>query len=295
MGETGKPLCRLVGFAVMGARLGGQKGACMENKIGLQIARLRKEQEITQTALAEYLAVSPQAVSRWENGISAPDIALLPRLAAFFNVSIDELFGVSDYEKLLFLVKKYSTDRNDMNYREAMRFLNMELKEDDGNLRLLALKLHMLLQRSREYHAEALKLCEALIPMARGENEELYAAFAMQRLQFLAEDLKGKEILEECLERYMSEKTALNLQFYFEALLLTGNEGKLLEFMVEDDFARGLKEQPDKSGHAIYEQALRACDSLGDKESKEKYKSLLERFGNGEDGQEGWIAPLRPQ
>ena len=78
----------------------------MENKIGLQIAKLRKEQEITQTALAEYLAVSPQAVSRWENGVSVPDICLLPQIAAFFSVSIDELFGVSDYDRILFLVKK---------------------------------------------------------------------------------------------------------------------------------------------------------------------------------------------
>ena len=53
-------------------------------------------------------------------------------------MSIDDLFGVSDYEKILFLVKKYSSDRNDLNYREAMRFLNMALKEDDGNLKLLA-------------------------------------------------------------------------------------------------------------------------------------------------------------
>ena len=142
----------------------------MENKIGLQIAKLRKEQEITQTALAEYLAVSPQAVSRWENGVSVPDICLLPQIAAFFSVSIDESFGVSDYDRILFLVKKYSSDRNDLNYREAMRYLDRELKEDDGNLQLLAWKLHMLLQRSREYHMEALKLCETLIPMARGED-----------------------------------------------------------------------------------------------------------------------------
>ena len=139
----------------------------MEQKIGVQIAKLRKEQEITQTALAEYLAVSPQAVSRWENGVSVSDVCLLPQIAAFFDVSIDELFGVPDFDEILFLVKKYSSDRNDVNYQEAMRYLNMELKGDDGNLKLLALKLHMLLQRSREYHEEALKLCEALIPMAR--------------------------------------------------------------------------------------------------------------------------------
>ena len=124
----------------------------MEQKIGVQIAKLRKEQEITQTALAEYLAVSPQAVSRWENGASVPDVCLLPQIAAFFDVSIDELFGVSDYDKILFLARKYSAHRNDVNFREAMRYLDMELMEDDGNLKLLALKLHMLLKRSREYN-----------------------------------------------------------------------------------------------------------------------------------------------
>ena len=52
-----------------------------------------------------------------------------------------------------------------------MRFLNMELSEDDGNLKLLALKLHMLLQRSWEYRAKGLEFCETLIPMAKGEDE----------------------------------------------------------------------------------------------------------------------------
>lgn len=250
----------------------------MEHKIGTQIARLRKEQEITQTALAEYLSVSPQAVSRWENGISIPDICLLPQIAAFFSVSIDDLFGVSDYEKILFLVKKYSSDRNDLNYREAMRHLSMALKEDDSNLRLLALKLHMLLQRSREYHAEALKLCETLIPQARGEDEELYAAFTLQRLQFLAEDLRDEQILKECLERYSSEKTVLHLRFYFEALLLTGNAEKIFEFAANDDFAGALFAKPEKSALAIYDQAYRACLDRKDSEGAEKYRKLVEQF-----------------
>lgn len=222
--------------------------------------------------------MSPQAVSRWENGVSIPDICLLPQIAAFFSVSIDDLFGVSDYEKILFLVKKYSSDRNDLNYREAMRFLNMALKEDDGNLKLLALKLHMLLQRSREYHAEALKLCEELIPMAQGEDEELYAAFTMQRLQFLAEWRRDEQILGECLERYRAEKTVLHLQFYFEALLLTGNPGKILEFAASDDFAGTLFAQPDKNAVAVYEQAYRACLDLKDQEGAEKYRELAEQF-----------------
>ncbi|MCM1027522.1 MAG: helix-turn-helix domain-containing protein [Roseburia sp.] len=254
----------------------------MESKIGTQIAKLRKEQEITQAALAEYLSVSPQAVSRWENGVSIPDICLLPQIAAFFNVSIDMLFGVSDYDKILFLVKKYSSDRNDINYREAMRYLDMELKEDDGNLKLLALKLHMLLQRSREYHAKALALCEALIPMAEGEDEELYTAFTLQRQQFLAEDLKGRQVLEECLERYRSEKTALHLRFYFEALLMTERERELFEFIETDDFAGKLFRQPEKSALALYDQAYQACVARKDAEGAEKYRRLVERF-SGED------------
>lgn len=250
----------------------------MDQKIGVQIAKLRKEQEITQTALAEYLSVSPQAVSRWENGISVPDVCLLPQIAAFFHVSIDELFGVTDYEKIVFLVKKYSSDRSDLNYREAMRYLNMELKEDDGNLKLLALKLHMLLQRSREYHVEAMKLCETLIPMAQGEDEKLYAAFTMQRLQLLAEERKDRQILEECLERYISEKTALHLKFYFEALDLTGNEEEILSFVARDDFARKLVEQPDESAQAVYVQLYKACVNIKDREGAEKYKCLMEQF-----------------
>ena len=202
----------------------------------------------------------------------------MPQIAAFFDVSIDELFGVSDYDKILFLARKYSAHRNDVNFREAMRYLDMELMEDDGNLKLLALKLHMFLQRSREYHGKALELCEELIPMARDEDRELYAAFTMQRLQFLAEERRDGQILEECLERYRAEKTILHLQFYFDALLLTDNERKVLAFPEEDDFARGLVEKPDRDARAVYDQLYKACRHLKDAEGEKKYKRLAEQF-----------------
>ncbi len=60
--------------------------------IGTQIAKLRKEKNITQDELAKNLDVSAQAVSKWENG-GAPDIELLPKIADYFDVSIDVLFG----------------------------------------------------------------------------------------------------------------------------------------------------------------------------------------------------------
>ena len=55
----------------------------------------RISRSLTQEMLAEQLNVTPQAVSRWETGISSPDIALLPKIADIFNVSIDELLGTN--------------------------------------------------------------------------------------------------------------------------------------------------------------------------------------------------------
>lgn len=61
---------------------------------------LRKEKKVTQEQLAQKLGVSPQAVSKWENG-SYPEGDLLPAIADFFDVSIDYLYGRSDGEKTI--------------------------------------------------------------------------------------------------------------------------------------------------------------------------------------------------
>ena len=62
-------------------------------KIGLKIRELRQQAEISQETLARALSVTPQAISRWENGTTAPDISLLPVIASYFEVSIDALFS----------------------------------------------------------------------------------------------------------------------------------------------------------------------------------------------------------
>lgn len=62
--------------------------------LGERIAALRKARGMTQEQLAESCSVTAQAVSKWENGLTAPDISLLPRLAELFSVTTDELLGV---------------------------------------------------------------------------------------------------------------------------------------------------------------------------------------------------------
>lgn len=64
-----------------------------QETIGARIAKLRKQQNLTQDALAEKLNVSPQAVSKWENDVSCPDISLLPKLAKTLNVTTDMLLS----------------------------------------------------------------------------------------------------------------------------------------------------------------------------------------------------------
>lgn len=66
----------------------------MEQTLGGRIKALRKGRTMTQDQLAELVGVSPQAVSKWENDISSPDISLLPRLAQVFGVTTDALLGV---------------------------------------------------------------------------------------------------------------------------------------------------------------------------------------------------------
>jgi transcriptional regulator with XRE-family HTH domain len=63
----------------------------MANSIGTRIAEARKRKGLTQDQLAEAMGVSPQAVSKWENDISCPDITLLPQLADYFGISVDDL------------------------------------------------------------------------------------------------------------------------------------------------------------------------------------------------------------
>ena len=60
-------------------------------KIGPFIAQLRKEHQMTQRELAEQLHITDKAVSKWERGLSCPDISLLPSIAKILDVTTSEL------------------------------------------------------------------------------------------------------------------------------------------------------------------------------------------------------------
>ena len=71
----------------------------MNINLGEKLRKLRKEKGNTQEELARYLNISVQSVSKWECGDGHPDITLLPSIAAYYSVTIDTLFGISEIEK----------------------------------------------------------------------------------------------------------------------------------------------------------------------------------------------------
>ncbi len=86
----------------------------MEATLGKRIAQLRRGKAMTQDDLAAQLGVSSQAVSKWENDLSCPDIMLLPYLAEIFQVSIDELFSKEPKNVVVMVPEEERRDINEM-------------------------------------------------------------------------------------------------------------------------------------------------------------------------------------
>lgn len=87
----------------------------MALQIGNRIKQLRKERGLTQEHLAELMGLSFQAISKWENNISLPDITLIPKLADIFGVTTDDLFAydltqrqkeIEDYVNRAYLLRE---------------------------------------------------------------------------------------------------------------------------------------------------------------------------------------------
>lgn len=90
----------------------------MDMTIGKRIALLRKEKGLTQEELANAMGVSPQAVSKWENDQTCPDISALPKLARLLGVTVDELLeGKQELAPVRLLPPAERKDLKDMMLR----------------------------------------------------------------------------------------------------------------------------------------------------------------------------------
>ena len=159
----------------------------MENKIGEKIKQLRKKAGLTQEKVAEYLGVTFQSVSRWENGAAYPDIQILPAIANYFNVTTDELLGVDDtakrekMEEIMAQIRKnFSKGLTDKNI-EVCRIAVNEFPNDYNLLSYLA----SFLGQKKETKKEALSINERILTDCADDNIR-YGA--IQQLAYLYKD-----------------------------------------------------------------------------------------------------------
>lgn len=109
--------------------------------IGETIKRLRKERNVTQDALANFIGVSYQSVSKWERFESYPDITLIPSIASFFGVTTDELLGVNTVDKekrIKAYEEKYKSLHAEKKFEEANNLMKEAIAEFPDNYLFLA-------------------------------------------------------------------------------------------------------------------------------------------------------------
>ena len=210
----------------------------MNITIGNKIKELRKQRGITQEQLAENIGISFQAVSKWENNIALPDITLVPTLAGFFGVSIDELFDYN-LRELQEKIKKICDEAyiyRESDPQKAREILEEGLKKYPNNDILLNNLLYVLVEAG-----ETIQIAGKLVS-ATNEADVKYDA-----LRFLAGAYNEKG-------EYESAKAALDQipELYFTKLTEAAS--------IYKGYAG--YEAAEKQKFVSYEQLLQMCDII---------------------------------
>ncbi len=199
----------------------------MKLLIGENIRRNRLDRGLTQEEVALHLGISAQSVSKWERGDGYPDIEMLPSIANYFNVSVDELLGTSDIQK----TENYNringiwADNNKSGFHKENVDIMKEALKIFPNDALLLVQLSTSLEKldgteeeKREYLKESIAVQEQIIRYC--EDSEVRGA-TLYNICFgywkLGEREKAVEQAEKLPNLYKSRENAL---VYF----LTGEE-----------------------------------------------------------------------
>ena len=174
-------------------------------QLGRRIKELRKKRNITQQDLAEMLGVSYQAISRWENNITSPDITALPVLANIFNVTVDYLLDVNINENTQIIENIYKQSWElcvNQKHKEAQELLEEKTKLFPNNYflknELLNIYYVLMYDNDKEiYQDKIIDLANEII------NNCLISDYKFSAIKALIliygsknEFTKGKELLE---------------------------------------------------------------------------------------------------
>lgn len=144
-------------------------------EIGRKIRDLRMAKGITQDNLAEVLGVSPQAVSKWECGSTTPDIQLLPEIAVYFGVTMDELFCLTDdreFDRIQNMIwDSRLIPQNEL--ERAERWLKSKIDTQYRPAACWRLLADLYNHQARQYHACAAEFARAALDADPEEQEAL--------------------------------------------------------------------------------------------------------------------------
>ena len=139
-------------------------------KLGEKIKNLRKQKNISQEIFANYLGVSFQAVSKWENGNTMPDVTMIPAIASFFGISTDELFDFNlfETEKQVDAICTEAYRYRSSDAAKSEEILRQGLQRFPGNEIILNNLLYTLNYRTRA--EEVIDICHALIASTKDDS-----------------------------------------------------------------------------------------------------------------------------
>ena len=204
----------------------------MNIKIGTIIKKLRANNNITQDTLATAIGVTPQAISRWESEGGYPDIELLPALADFFSVSIDELLGykLSEREEELANIKKELRRLDEMGtHQEKLSFARDAFVKFPNDSKIKVYLAACLSDEWSKTHEKSLiheseSLCLSVVDDCHDEDIRYEAIFTLSSIyNELGEIKKAKNTLELLSPIKYCRETALacgigdgNTKFYIQ-------------------------------------------------------------------------------
>lgn len=157
----------------------------MNETVGKRIAKYRKEKGFTQETLAEKLEVSAQAVSKWENDISCPDIGLLPRLCKVLGITTDELL-TGERAEVRMLPEQERKPLEELTFR--VRINSVAGDKIRVNLPMALVKLCM-------------EIGMDVVPNMSGDNAEMLRSIDMKKVvEMVEKGLVGKLVEIESAE-----------------------------------------------------------------------------------------------
>ncbi len=222
------------------------------NHIGQKIKELRKKKDMTQEKLAYYLNVSFQAVSKWETGISAPDISMIVPISRLLGVSTDELLGVgmTEYDKRKDELRElWGNTWETGDTAKRYEISKTAVQEYPGNFEFLVwladasseYAIHNCeydSQEQREYFENAIKYYEIIIEDCNDEdirNDAIYGYIMSlsdvgrrgEGIELAKQHPKADELLEWCLtgDEYVIHIQEMTFR-YLEKLLLKLTDSK---------------------------------------------------------------------